>query len=125
MHISGSIPKVNLVLHAEDALIGLSELDVEPESDKRLFAFFVFPGLPVFSLLNDGTLILLEDSVPRMRIASTQSTNTPWQTFARFQYTAESCKKHSPTASRSGAIHDLCQLLESKVELKRLPLHTA
>ena len=84
MHTSGSILMVTPVLHARDALIGLSGLDVELESDKRLFALFVFPGLPVFSLLNDGTLILLEDSVPRMRIANTQTNNTPWQTCARF-----------------------------------------
>ena len=84
MHASGTILMVIPVLHAGDASIGLSGLDVELESDKRLFALFVFPGLPVFSPLNDGTLILLEDSVPRMRIANTQTNNTPWQTCARF-----------------------------------------
>ena len=65
------------VLHSGDPFIGLSELDVEPESDETLFALFVTPGLPIFSLQNDSMPILLEDSVPRMRVENTQPTNTP------------------------------------------------
>ena len=75
---------VTSVLHAGDALNSLSGLDVEPESDEAPFALSVNSGLPVFSLLNEGTPIPLEDSVSRMRIENTQSTNTPWEPFARF-----------------------------------------
>ena len=84
MHTLGSIPMVTPVLNAEDAFIGLSGLDVEPKSDETLFALFVIPGLPVFSLLNDGTPILLEDSVQRMRLENTQTPNTPWEPCAQW-----------------------------------------
>lgn len=125
MHTLGSIPMVTPVLHAGDAFIGLSGLDLEPESDEKLFALFVIPGLPVFSLLNDGTPILLEDSVQRMRLENTQTPNTPWEPCAQSMVSAESCEEHSPTASRSVAINDLCRLLVSKGKVKHLTPHTA
>ena len=84
MRTSGSIPMVSPVLHAGDAFIGLSALDVEPESDEKLFALFIIPGLPVLSLLNEGTPILLANSVPRMRLENTNKTNTPWTPYARW-----------------------------------------
>ena len=71
------------VIHAEDAVIGSLGLDVEPESDETLFAPFVIPGLLVPSLLNDGTPILLKESVLRIRLENTQLTNTPWEPCAR------------------------------------------
>ena len=71
MHTFSSIPMVTSVLHAGDAFISLSGLEVEPKRDDILFALVLIPGLRVSPALNGGMSILLEDTVSKMCLADT------------------------------------------------------
>ena len=79
MHTFSSIPTVTSVLHAGDAFIILSGLDVEPKRDDILFALVPIPGLSVSPVLDDGISILVEDLVSRMCLADTYPYKRLWK----------------------------------------------
>ena len=79
IHSLGDIPLVTKKHHAGDALAQLSGLDIEPESDEALFAPSANSGLPSSTRREKGTIIPLEDNVPRLPIENTQLTNTRWE----------------------------------------------